>query len=278
MKIIDGKSLALKIEEELTKKVQKLKEQNIVPKLCVVYVGNDASSKTYIRRKQEAAERVGVEFKLFTFPADILKTKLIGQIISIQRTEKPHGLIVQLPLPEHLYSPEVLNAVDASIDVDCLTHINQGKLIMKTNTIEPPTPAAVMAILKNLKVKLQGKNVTIIGTGALVGKPLAVMMMNAGASVLTCNSKTKDTKARCLKADIIVTAVGKYKLLTADMVKKGAIVIDTGIVFVDHKMYGDVDFENVAKKCKYITPTPGGVGPITVAILLANTITCAENT
>lgn len=275
-KIIDGKKIAAKIEEELTEKVKKLKEQNTTPKLCVVYVGSDAPSKTYIKRKQEAAERIGIDFKLFTFPSDILKTKLIGQIISIQKIEKPTGLIVQLPLPEHLYAPEVLNAIDPKIDVDCLTDVNQGKLLMQTNLLEPPTPAAVMRILKEIKVNPKGKVVTILGTGQLVGKPLATMLTNAEATVIACNSKTKNIKDKCLEADIIVTAVGKQNLLTSDMVKKGTVVIDTGIVFVDHKMHGDVDYENVQKKASHITPTPGGVGPITVSILLLNTVTCAE--
>lgn len=275
-KIIDGKKIAAKIENELIEQIQKLKEQNIVPKLCVIYVGNDAPSKTYIRRKQEAAERIGIDFKLFTFPSDILKTKLIGQIVSIQKIEKPSGLIVQLPLPGHLYTPEVLNAIDPKIDVDCLTDVNQGKLLMQTNFLEPPTPAAVMAILKETKVNPKGKVVTILGTGQLVGKPLSTMLTNAEATVIACNSKTKNIKQKCLEADIIVTAVGKCKLLTADMVKKGTIVIDTGIVFKEHKMYGDVDFESVKKKAKFITPTPGGVGPITVAILLYNTLICAK--
>ncbi len=274
--VIDGKAIADKILEKTTLKAKELKQKGITPRLEVILVGDDKPSATYVRRKGLAAEKVGIDFKLNELPGDITQEDLIKKIGDIQSNKALSGLIVQLPLPEHLYTLEVLNAIHPDVDVDCLTNINLGKLVMKTNTIVPPTPGAVLTILNDLKVDLSGKNVTIIGMGALVGKPLAIMMVNEGASVTTCNSRTKDTKEKCLQADVIVTGVGKKDLLRGDMVKPGAIVIDTGVCFEDEKMYGDIHFEEVKEVASYVTPTPGGVGPITVARLLWNTVLCAE--
>lgn len=275
-KLIDGLAIAEKIKKQTALTVKKLKKKGITPKLGVILVGNDKPSETYIRKKQQAAETAGIEFILKRFPAVIRAKKLIEEVKKIQATENLSGLIIQLPLPEKLYTPDVLNAVNPDIDVDCLTDTNIGKLVMRTNFIFPPTPYAVIQILKELDTKISGKNITIIGMGALVGKPLAIILANEGASVTTCNSRTKDTKAKCLRADIIVTGVGKKNLLRGDMVKKGTVVIDTGIAFENGKMYGDVNRDEVLKKASYLTPTPGGVGPITVALLLANTVACAQ--
>lgn len=276
MNIIDGKAIAEKINNQTAKEIKKLKTKGIVPKLAVILVGEDKPSLTYVRRKKESAEKIGIDFILKKYPAEIKKNELINEIKKIQKNKKLTGLIVQLPLPEPLYTSEVLNAINPEIDVDCLTDYNLGKLVMETSLITPPTPTAVIRILKELNIDLKGKNITIIGMGALVGKPLAIILANAGASISTCDRSTKNIKKKCLMADIIVTAVGKKNLLTADMVKKGTIVIDTGICFVDHKMHGDVDFEKISKKAFAITPTPGGVGPITVSILLENTVRLAK--
>jgi len=276
-KIIDGKAIAAKIEAEITDQVTALKKKGVTPKLAVVLVGEDRPSRIYIKRKKEAAERVGINFALHEFPENIAKEELIQAINKIQQNDPLlTGLIIQLPLPERLYVPEVLNTINTGIDVDCLTDCNIGKLVMKTNLIEPPTPWAVLKTLKEIDFDLAGKNATIIGAGALVGKPLAIMLVNELASVTTCNSRTKDIKDKCLNADVIISAVGKKNIVTADMVKKGTVVIDTGIVYTDGKMHGDVDFERVSKKTSFITPTPGGIGPITVAKLLLNTVICAE--
>ncbi len=274
--VIDGKAIADKILAKTSQKAKELKEKGITPRLEVILVGDDKPSATYVRRKGLAAEKVGIDFKLHELPGDITQEDLIKAIADIQANKALSGLIVQLPLPEHLYTLEVLNAIRPELDVDCLTNINLGRLVMRTNVIVPPTPGAVLTILNDLNVDVSGKNVTIIGMGALVGKPLAIMMVNEGASVTTCNSRTKDTKEKCLSADIIVTGVGKKDLLRGDMVKSGAIVIDTGVCFEDEKMYGDINFEEVKDKASFVTPTPGGVGPITVARLLWNTVLCAE--
>lgn len=277
MSSIDGKFIAKKITTNISRQVRYLKSKGTTPKLAVILVGENKPSQTYVRKKAESAKKVGIDFILYQLPAKIKKTDLIEKIQKIQKDKKLSGLIVQLPLPEPLYTDEVLNTIKPELDVDCLTNINIGKLVMKTNKIIPPTPDAVMHILDTIRVGVKGKNIVIIGTGALVGKPLAIIMMNAEATVTTCNSKTTNIKDKCLKADIIITAVGKNKnLLTANMVKKGTVVIDTGIVFENGKMYGDIDYKNIAKKASFITPTPGGVGPITVACLLKNTVICAK--
>jgi len=275
-KLIDGKKIAEKILQKTTKQVKILQKQGVKPKLAVVLVGEDQPSQTYVRKKAQAAQKCGIDFALYKFPAKISQKKLIAEIEKIQTDKKLSGLIVQLPLPEPLYTTAVLNAINPAIDVDCLTDTNIGKLIMNTYTLLPPTPDAVLEILKFLKAKIRGKNIVIIGTGALVGKPLSIILNNLGATVIACNKETKNIKDKCLKAEIIITAVGKKKnLLTADMIKKGAIVIDTGILFVNGKMQGDVDFANVKNKAGWITPVPGGVGPITVAKLLENVVRCA---
>ncbi len=275
--LIDGKAIAEKIRGQIALDVKKLKKKNIKPKLGVVLVGSDKPSQTYVGKKQQAAEAAGIGFVLKKFPATVNKNKLIADIKKLQKNEKLSGLIIQLPLPEKLYTSEVLNAVNSSIDVDCLTDTNIGKLVMRTNYIYPPTPYAVMTILKELNFEVAGKNITIVGMGSLVGKPLAIILSNFGASVITCNSRTKDTKEKCLMADVIVTGVGKKDLLRGDMVKPGAIIIDTGIVFENGKMYGDANREEILPKSSYFTPTPGGVGPITVALLLQNTVLCAKH-
>ncbi len=274
--LIDGKAIAKKINQETAKRLKKLKRRGITPRLEVVLVGDDKASAMYDRMKGVAAEKLGIGFALHQFPAAIKADKLIKKIKAIQKRPGLSGLIIQLPLPEHLYTPEVLNTIRPDADVDCLTDANLGKLIMKTNTLLPPTPGAVLTIIENLKIKLPGKNVTIVGMGALVGKPLAIMMVNEGASVTTCNSRTKNIKAKCLGADIIVTGVGKKYLLTGDMAPQGAVVIDTGIAFENGKVFGDVNVAEVKESAAYVTPTPGGVGPITVARLMLNTVLMAE--
>jgi len=274
--LVDGKLIAQKIETEVAVKVADLKKQKITPTLAVILVGDDKPSQTYVRRKGEAAQRLGINFILERPPAETTTEQLLKIVKKIQKTKNLSGLIVQLPLPKHIDTNAVLNAIDPKFDVDCLTDANIGKMVMNTNVVTPPTPGAVLVILENLKVDLVGKNVTIVGVGPLVGKPLAILLMNERASVTTCNSRTRDTKAKCLAANIIVTGVGKKDILRGDMISPGTIVIDTGVEFVDGKMYGDVNVAEVSQKAAWVTPTPGGVGPITVARLLFNTVLCAE--
>lgn len=273
-KIIDGKKIAKNILDDVKLEISKL---SFRPKLVVIFVGSDKPSQTYIKKKKEAAEYAGIDFEIHNFPAKISKEELIQNIKNIQKKEKNlRGMIVQLPLPEPLFTPEVLDSINPNIDVDCLTNTNIGKLVMKTADFTPPTPQAVLEIFKDLKLNVKGKNITIVGAGALVGKPLSIMLLNKQATITTCNSNTKNLHKILKKSDIIVSAVGKKDLIRKSMLKKGVIIIDTGISFEDKKMYGDVNFAEAIKKAKHITPTPGGVGPITVSLLLKNLLICAQ--
>ncbi len=274
MSLIDGYQIAEEILQKTKRKVTLLKKKGITPHLGVVFVGSDDRSAVYIRKKGEAAKEVGMEFSLFQFSEKISEKKLIEEIHSIQKNSLT-GLIVQLPLPDHLYTPHILNAINPKIDVDCLTHENLGKLIMKWGDLTPPTPGACLDCIHSIEPNLVGKNIVILGAGTLVGKPLSIMLVNERATVHICNSKTKNLKKLCTEADIIVTGVGKKDLIRGNMVKKGAIVVDAGVCFEKGKIYGDVNIAEVSKKA-HVTPTPGGVGPITVAKLLWNTAQCAE--
>lgn len=275
--LIDGKSIAKEINKKTAERVALLKQQGIPVKLAVLLIGDDAPSRAYVKNKEKAAKKAGMEFTLLELPAESTTDDVLDAIDELQSDESLSGLIVQLPLPDHIDTNTVINAINPEIDVDCLSDVNLGKIVMKTNSMVPPTPGAVLSAIKSTGLTdFAGKNVTIIGTGPLVGKPLAIMMMNERASVTTCNSATRDTKEKCLKADIIVTGVGKKNVLRGDMVRDGAIVIDTGVSFEDSKMYGDVNIDEISQKAAYVTPTPGGIGPITVARLLANTVLCAE--
>lgn len=275
--LIDGKAIAQKIKEKTAQRVAQLVERGITPKLSVILVGRDKPSHTYVRNKANAAKEVGISFLLEELPDSTTTEELLKKINELQADPELSGMIVQLPLPEHIDTNRVINAIRPEIDVDCLTEANLGKLIMKTNTIVPPTPGAVMSILHEHNIELLGTNVTIIGVGPLVGKPMAVMMMNERASVTTCNSATKDTAEKCRTAKVIVTGVGRANILRGDMVSEGAIVIDTGVDFIEKQMVGDINVDEILPIASLVTPTPGGVGPITVARLLWNTLLLTES-
>ena len=254
-----------------------LRKKKCTPSLVVVLVGNNPASRTYVRMKGQIAKKIGMQFTLVEYPKKVTTKKLVSEIHRIQDEQTPSGMILQLPLPPHIDTTAALNAIDPARDIDCLTFENIGRLVMKQARFFPPTANAVMKILENLKVSFPGKNVTIVGVGPLVGKPLAVMLMNERASVTTVNSATKNFKEKCRAADIIVTAVGKQNTIRGDMVREGAIVIDAGIDFTsDGKVIGDVNVKEVVKHALAVTPTPGGVGPLTIACLLENTMIAAE--
>lgn len=263
-KIIDGKTIANKILTNLQSSIFNL---NTRPKLAVIYVGSDKPSKTYIMRKREAAKKISIDFELHQYPSKITNKQLTTELDKIQKNKSLSGLIIQLPIPKHLNTQKLLDCVKPELDVDCL---NSQHFINFSNQVLPPTPAAILEILKSLRVNFKKKQFTVVGLGKLVGEPLVQILSAHGADVLICDRNTKDTKTRCLQADVLITAVGKRNLITADMIKRGAIVIDAGTSFYNHKMYGDVDFDAVSKKAGHITPVPGGVGPITVAMLLKN--------
>ncbi|MDD4607210.1 MAG: tetrahydrofolate dehydrogenase/cyclohydrolase catalytic domain-containing protein [Patescibacteria group bacterium] len=267
--VVDGKKISQQILTRLKKQVIGLK---IKPHLAVVLVGNDPASKLYVNRKAKVAESIGIKFILEKLPATISQNKLIVAIQNLQQKNKLQGLIVQLPLPSKISTDEVLNAIQPNIDVDCLTEINLGKLITGNYNFIPPTIGAILEIFKRYKIKLESQHIVVVGAGRLVGKPLINMLLNSKATVSVCNAKTKNLKKITQQADILITGVGKAKIISQDYIKKGAVVIDAGSSFVHHKCCGDVNCDKIKHKAKLITPTPGGVGPITVAKLLENTI------
>lgn len=276
--LINGKLIAEKILQAAARDVKKLTARGIKPHLGIILVGENPASLVYVKKKQAIAEQIGVLFTLYRFPSTIKETDLIKKMKDLQQTDKLSGLIVQLPLPKHLSTAHVLNTVQTELDVDCLTDSSIGRLTMNTSIVEPPTAGAAIAILKMTCPNLTGKNITIVGMGALVGKPLALILINARASITTANSVTRPLSAKTKHADIVISGVGKANLIRGTMIKRGAIVIDAGIAFDKKgKVIGDVHIPSVEKKAKFLTPTPGGVGPITVALLLQNTVTlCKE--
>lgn len=268
MIIVNGNDIANKILNRLADQIRK---QNLRPHLAVVLVGDDQPSATYVRKKQEAAEALGVRFSLYKFPATIKQEKLIAQIKQIQE-QKLSGIIIQLPLPKSLDKKRVLNALNSEIDVDFLTWESLGKLVIADNALVPPSPGAILEILSYYKVPLRGKHIVLVGQGDLIGKPLTNLFIHMPVTLTTCNKDTKNLGEITRKADILISGVGKARLIKANMVKKDAVVIDAGVSFEGRKMHGDVDFDPVSKVASLITPTPGGVGPITVAKLLENVV------
>lgn len=276
-KIVNGNAIAQSIYQRLKKQVTVLKKRKITPKLGVILVGENLPSQTYVRKKGEAAKKIGIDFLLRKYPASISTEKLVAEVKKIQQSKnKLTGLIVQLPLPKHIKTGKVLEAINPKIDVDCLTQTSLGKLITGSYKIKPPTPDAILEILKYHKIKLKGADVAMVGAGQLIGRPLTNLLMHEQATVTVCNAFTKNIKDITKKADIVITGVGKHNLLTGGMIKKNAVVVDAGVCFVNGKMFGDIDFLSVSKKAKLVTPTPGGVGPLTVAKLIENTVKCAN--
>ncbi|MFA5603445.1 MAG: bifunctional methylenetetrahydrofolate dehydrogenase/methenyltetrahydrofolate cyclohydrolase FolD [Bacilli bacterium] len=268
-KIIDGKKISLEINEELKQEVKTFKTK---PGLVVIQVGDDSASNVYVKSKQKAANEVGINFLHIKYENNITEEEIILKIKELNNDSNINGIIVQLPIPKELNEKKIINSIDDLKDVDGLTYKNIGKLASNTSGLISCTPLGIMELLNRYNVKISKKHVVIVGRSNLVGKPLINLFLNKDATVTICHSKTDDLKKYTKMADILVVAVGKKDLITADMVKDNAIIIDVGINKVDNKLYGDVDFEEVYKKASLITPVPGGVGPMTVAMLLKNTI------
>lgn len=276
-KLLKGKPPARDMLEAITTQAETLRRNGLPPHLGVILVGDDKPSARYVKKKKIAANDSGIEFTLSHLPEQSSTEDVIDTISQMQENLKLTGLIVQLPLPKHIDTQTVLDAINPAIDVDCLTTENTKRLEQGTAYVYPPTPEAVFTLIKEAGIEsVKGKHVTIVGRGPLVGKPLAEMMKQRGAVVSVCHSKTKDTDEQCRAGDIVVSGVGKKELITESMIKEGAVVIDTGVSFDENRMYGDVDVEGVRKKAAYVTPTPNGVGPLTVAHLLLNTVKCAK--
>lgn len=268
--IIDGKKISQKIFNRLEKQARVLKKQSTVLKLAVVLVGNDKASVSFIKKKEEACNRIGIDFELYKFTKDINTGNLSKKINIIQNDKELSGLVIQLPLPYRINTRNILEEIKPALDVDCLTSYNQGKLTTGIPIILPPTAAACTHLLDEYKVNLIGKHVVIVGRGDLVGKPLSIILTQDRNTITVCNKYTRKLKDIVLQADILITATGTVNLIKGDMVKRGVIVLDAGIGFKGKKLYGDCNFKSVSKKARLITPVPGGVGPVTVAKLLEN--------
>ncbi|UYF42868.1 bifunctional methylenetetrahydrofolate dehydrogenase/methenyltetrahydrofolate cyclohydrolase FolD [Aliarcobacter cryaerophilus] len=278
MVLLDGKILSAKIKEEVKVEVTKIvKEKNITPGLAVILVGNDAASATYVASKAKACKDAGIYSVVHEMPESITQEELLETINMMNNNPKLDGILVQLPLPKHIDTTTVLEAINPLKDVDGFHPYNVGRMVSNLDSFLPATPFGVMRMLEEHNIELSGKDVVVIGSSDIVGKPMASLLINKKATVTVCNSRTKDLKAHTSKADIVIIAVGVPFLLKEDMVKDGAVVIDVGINRLDTgKLVGDADFEGLKNKCSHLTPVPGGVGPMTIAMLLKNTIKAAN--
>lgn len=271
--LLDGKMSSIKIKVDLKQQVSKLEMiYGIVPSLAIIQVGNNNASNIYIKNKIKGANQVGIKTEHFHLEENIQKDELNTLIKKLNNDDSVDGIIVQLPLPSHINEEEIINEVSDLKDVDGFGIYNKGKLFSGIDSLTPATPTGIIKMLDMYEINLEGKQAVVVGRSNIVGKPMAMMLLNRNATVTICHSKTKNLKEICQSADILVVAIGKAKYITCDMVKKGAIVIDVGMNHDENgKLCGDVDFEKVEQIAKYITPVPGGVGPLTIASLLDNT-------
>ena len=275
--IIDGKSIAAAIRGEIAAQAAELKAQKgIVPGLAVVIVGDDPASKVYVRNKHRACEEVGFASFGYELPAETTEEELLALVDKLNRDERVHGILVQLPLPKHLDEEKILLAIDPAKDVDAFHPYNVGKIMIGNYDFLPCTPAGVMELLRRSGVEIAGKECVVVGRSNIVGKPQAMLLLQANGTVTICHSRTKDLREVCRRADILVAAIGKPEFFDASYIKEGAVVVDVGINRrPDGKLCGDVNFADVAPHTSYITPVPGGVGPMTIAMLMRNTLTAA---
>ncbi len=277
MQILDGKALAAKIRKKATDDVAALKNKGITPGLAVVLVGDDPASHTYVKMKERACEETGIYSIVHKMPIDISEEKILETIEMMNKNPNIDGILIQLPLPAHIDTQKVLNTVSPHKDVDGFHPCNVGNLVLDIECFVPCTPLGVMKLLEAYDINPKGMNACVVGASNIVGKPMMHLLLNAFATVDICHIHTRDLAAHTQRADLLIVGVGKEKLITEEMVKEGAIVIDIGINKTESgKIVGDVDYENVAPKCSYITPVPGGVGPMTIAMLLVNTIQAAR--
>ena len=278
MQLIDGKSLANKVQTNVATEVEKLKqEKNIVPGLAVILIGDDPASHAYVKMKAKACEKVGFYSITHNMPDTISQDEIIATIEMMNNNPRIDGILVQLPLPKHVDTDKILEVIDPKKDVDGFHAYNVGRLVTNLNAFVACTPLGVMKMFEEYNIDLKGQDVCVVGASNIVGKPMAALLLNANATVTVTHIFTKDLKAHTSKADIVIVGVGVPGLIKEDMVKEGAIVIDIGINRIeDGSLVGDVDFPNVSKKCSYITPVPGGVGPMTIAMLLSNTLKAAK--
>lgn len=274
--LLDGKIMAAGLEEQLKQRVASLAEKGIVPGLTVILVGDDPASQTYVSNKEKACARLGIRSTTIRMPADITQEALEAVILQTNEDPAVHGILVQLPLPGHLDSERALSLILPQKDVDGFHDINAGRLARGLDGTVACTPKGALYMLKQAGIPIAGKEAVIVGRSNIVGKPMALLLLQENATVTICHSKTAELASHTRRADILVAAIGKPRFITEDMVKDGAVVVDVGINRVDGKLCGDVDFEPVARKASWITPVPGGVGKMTIAMLMDNTVSAAE--
>ncbi len=274
---IDGKAVAAKIRAQVAQDVEALKARGICPGMAVVLVGNDPASKIYVNNKKKACAETGIYSEEHLLPAETTQEELLALIEKLNADEKIHGILVQSPLPKHLDEKLVVEHIDPRKDVDAFHAYNVGKIMIGDFTFLPCTPAGVIELIRSTGVPIEGKNCVVVGRSNIVGKPMAMLLLHNNGTVTICHSRTKNLAEICRGADILVAAVGKPKFITADMVKPGAVVIDVGMDRDENgKLCGDVDFDAVEPIASYITPVPGGVGPMTIAMLMKNAVRAAE--
>ncbi len=277
MMIIDGKAVSADVKARIKAETQALRGEGIIPGLAVIIVGEDPASKIYVASKEKACVDIGFYSEKYALPESVTQDELLNLIKKLNNDDRINGILCQLPLPPHLDEKAVINAIDPQKDVDAFHPQNVGKIMIGEYDFLPCTPAGVMELLSAYNIEITGKKCVVIGRSNIVGKPMAMLLLHKNGTVTICHSKTVNLPEICRSADILVAAVGKAKFVTADMVKDGAVVIDVGMNRPEGgKLCGDVDFENVAEKCSYITPVPGGVGPMTIAMLMQNTLTAAK--
>lgn len=277
MALIDGKAVSLQVKQQVKQECDKLKTKGVTPGLAVIIVGDDPASQVYVRNKEKACEECGFYSVKYALDADTTQSELNALIDKLNNDEKINGILCQLPLSKHLDDKEVINRIDPIKDVDAFHPVNVGAIMIGDYNFLPCTPAGVMELIHSTGVDVTGKKAVVIGRSNIVGKPMAMLLLHENATVEITHSKTLDLKSITKEADILVAAIGRAKFVTADMVKNGAIVIDVGMNRDENgKLCGDVDFENVKDKCSFITPVPGGVGPMTISMLMRNTLTAAK--
>ena len=274
--LIDGKLVSKKVKEDVANRVKELEEKGIKPGLAVIIVGDDPASRVYVNNKKKACAEVGFYSEEYALPADTSMEELLELIDVLNNRQDINGILCQLPLPKHLDEKAVIDYIDASKDVDAFSPVNVGKIMIGDYDFLPCTPAGVMELLKHYDIDVSGKECVVIGRSNIVGKPMGMLLLHQNGTVTISHSRTKDLKSVTKRADILVAAVGIAEFVTADMVKDGAVVIDVGMNRKDGKLCGDVKFDEVEKKASYITPVPGGVGPMTIGMLMKNTLKAAE--
>ena len=275
-KILSGKTVSQRIKDELKKEVSELKQKNINPGLAVIIVGDDPASRVYVNNKKKACEEIGIYSEEYALPENTSEEELLSLINELNNKKEINGILVQLPVPKQINEETIINAIDPKKDVDAFHPVNVGKIMVGNFDFVPCTPAGVMELIAESGIDVAGKECVVVGRSNIVGKPQAMLLLHKNGTVTICHSKTKNLKEKTKQADILIAAVGKPNFITGDMIKEGAVVIDVGINRIaDKKLVGDVDFESAERVAGAITPVPGGVGPMTIAMLMKNTVKAA---